>query len=253
MSESKRLDIVLDAGSLNGSIPSLPFAVTFEGEAYRVLQLFDATVELEAKRDGYKCTLRKSSVLVDPDVIQWYPATKPTPPRQPEPKLRVVPEGIEEKEVSGIDTTPRTCRNCNKEKPAKEFDRAGIYAKYCHECKPLVKAARAAGPAGQVKSTMIGGTNPIEVKVITGGQPIKVKRSYKKRQKGRSVGKPSNMKPSGHKNGRPALTFKELIGDLRSHITFLRKEHGVALKTIDELQAEKAALFAEIQELVASA
>lgn len=183
MSESKRLDIVLDAGSLNGSIPSLPFAVTFEGEAYRALRLFDATVELEAKRDGYKCTLRKSSVLVDPDVIQWFPATKPTPPRQPQPELRVVPQGDEEKEVSGIDTTPRTCRNCNKEKPAKEFDRAGIYAKYCHECKPLVKAARAAGPAGQVthEAVVVGGRNPSSVTMTSSTVPP-AKRAYKKRK-----------------------------------------------------------------------
>lgn len=257
MSEELPLSFVL--ASNPSSVPVLPFLASYDGHVYTARELFGKTVLLQDKT-GYRVTLRQETVRVDPDRIQWEPRNGSAPPP---PTLAVVPDETpaprndvarrEEKEEMGIDSTPRTCRHCEKTKPAKEFDRAGIYGAYCHECKPLVKAARAAGPAGKVKVAAQVVAPPELLHTID----PPTKRAYKKRKKGKHaqglpikrsiVAKASRIKASAHKNGTPApRTLKELIGDLKTHLAVLKAE-------CEQLRTEKAELTAQLEELVATA
>jgi hypothetical protein len=270
MSETT-LSAMLDAAKFDENEPVLPFPATYDGERYMVKAIHFKTADLKAVRDGYVVTLRTETVMVDTDHVQW----RAKPGKQPIPEvpaLRVVSPPHEEKEAmtTRISTTERQelaarglkrCFKCKRDLPLAElnsggFCRDGLTCRAIQAGQPADKA-RADGV--QPKAFATGGVVGSPMQIVEPAPLAELvtnaKRTYKKRKKGRRLANgavpisrvaAASLKASGHKNRRPALTLSELIGDLKKHLAALKSE-------CDQLRAEKADLFSQLQELVASA
>jgi hypothetical protein len=239
----KQLSWLIAAGQLAGNRIVVPFAADVDpgGLPCRITEVRERSATWVSLLDERKTgTANLDFILVDPAEVEW---------RRSQPTQR------EREEPMGINDTPRTCRYCGKTKPAAEFDRAGIYGAYCHECKPIVKAERAT--AGEKKPAVVATTTASPATATQSDEPhaLPIKRSIKAKAARRGKKRKSVRKgaaalaaagKTGHKNGRPSLTLKELVAGAKR----LKSEHAIALKTIDTLQAEKAELYAQLQEIL---
>jgi hypothetical protein len=264
LSEQILLSAVLDEAK--GKTPLLPFPATYDGEPYTARAIFGRSVEIQA-RDGYKVTLRQESVRVNPDHIHWATNGAPEPPEQQEEKKEEMarPHKSQGKQTNRISLAEasalkakglKRCWKCKRDMPIADLNSGGM-------CRNGIDcaAAKALGPApvtvlhssvqtatgfaavttsGPAVSDQVAIKRSIKAKASRRG---KKKRKYTRRQVADVKTTPIKSATKSHPD---ALTFADLLGDVKR----LKSEHAVALGTITKLQAEKAAMHKQLQEIL---